>query len=450
LRWRDIFSETFKRHQKEDLARVLHSEYHSEGEMLRQWQKPWLFSRVFLYMALLLAAMAVLHNVGFSLYFASPIMLIGNLAVPLTMLLLIWELNIPRRVSLMEALVIMFIGGIGALAFSALINNLIPGPATKAAFTEEPFKLLVAVVFILIRRKKRLFILDGLVIGAAIAAGFTAFESISYVARQALISVGGRTAASPILTNNMWFVLLNRGLRAFFSHILFTAPFVGALCWVMNGGRFRVRHLVSVRFLLFFAIGVSAHFLFNAGPTDPQLQQSYQISEHFQLNADITLFAFQIGLLVLYGKDLINIAILWFALLFIVKKGFREILLLPDAGRSSLLWEQAVPPGVRALLLCVKGELSGAAVPFQPGKDLIIGRDPSACNLVLDSGAKGVSRVHCRLRLEDNRVMLADAGSTYGTFLANGRKLSPEKEERLTNGQGFSLAGDLYRFEIRM
>ena len=409
--------------------RVLHTEYHSESEMLRQWQKPWLFSRVFIYLVLLLAAMAVLHNVGFNLYFASPIMLIGNIVVPLTMLLLIWELNIPRRVSFMEALVIMFIGGIGALASSALINNIIPGPVTKAALTEEPFKLLVAVVFILIRRKKRMFILDGLVIGAAIAAGFTAFESINYVARQALISVGGRTAASPILTNNMWFVLLNRGVRAFFSHILFTAPFVGALCWVMNGGKLRVRHLVSLRFLIFFVIGVASHFLFNA---------------------DLPLFTLQLGLLVIYGKDLVNIAFLWFALLFIVKKGFREILLLPDAGRSSLLWEQALPPGARALLLCVKGELSGASVPLHPGKDLVIGRDPSVCHLVLDSGAKGVSRVHCRLRLEGNRVLLSDAGSTYGTFLANGHKLIPEREEKLANGQYFSLAGDVYRFEIRM
>jgi hypothetical protein len=51
---------------------------------------------------------------------------------------------------------------------------------------------------------------------------------------------------------------------------------------------------------------------------------------------------------------------------------------------------------------------------------------------------RGVSRVHARLHLENNRIYVTDLGSTNGTYLA-GKKLEPHKPEPLRKGDELLL-----------
>ena len=45
-------------------------------------------------------------------------------------------------------------------------------------------------------------------------------------------------------------------------------------------------------------------------------------------------------------------------------------------------------------------------------------------------------------------MILVDLGSTYGTFLPNGTKLTPNQQYLLKRGEGFCLANPKQRFTI--
>ncbi len=414
LSWRDIFSETFRRHHSGDTERVFRSSFRSQADALSQWQKPWLFSRVFLILLLIALFMMKMFDVGFLPTFLYPFVMIGSTLVPLTLLILLWELNILRHIAFHEVLLLVLVGSLFSITSAAIINTRIGGPAIIAPFTEEPIKLLVAVAFMGIK-KKPFSILDGLVIGAAAGCGFELMETLQYT----------------VTSEYLLLELLNRGFSAFWGHVLYTAPFVGALCWVMNGEPFRLGHLVDVRFLLFFGLGMGMHLLQNSATL---------------------FFQFRVGLLFISFNNIVQLILLWAALLFLVNLGFRQVL-QKSTGHTIALFDQsskALPSEATASLVCNKGPLQGARVPLEMGKPVIIGRDPSACGVVLSSAAKGISRAHCKVTLTGAGVLLRDMDSTYGTFGQDGRRLPPGQDVFLANRESFSLANGSNVFEVQM
>lgn len=78
---------------------------------------------------------------------------------------------------------------------------------------------------------------------------------------------------------------------------------------------------------------------------------------------------------------------------------------------------------------------------------VVVGVDPSQCNLVYPKGTRGISRKHLELLVQDGNVFIEDMGSTYGTFL-NGRKLEPHQWMMLHKGDSFWLATENECFVI--
>ena len=62
-----------------------------------------------------------------------------------------------------------------------------------------------------------------------------------------------------------------------------------------------------------------------------------------------------------------------------------------------------------------------------------IGRDPATCRLVYQDGTPGVSAKHCQVYFDEREGMfqVTDLNSTYGTFLANGQRISPNTPVKL-------------------
>ena len=62
-----------------------------------------------------------------------------------------------------------------------------------------------------------------------------------------------------------------------------------------------------------------------------------------------------------------------------------------------------------------------------------IGRDPATCRLVYQDGTPGVSSKHCQVYFDEREGMfqVTDLNSTYGTFLANGQRISPNTPVKL-------------------
>lgn len=113
--------------------------------------------------------------------------------------------------------------------------------------------------------------------------------------------------------------------------------------------------------------------------------------------------------------------------------------------------ETAVPAAgaVPAQELRIQGQTGAfAGRRFSINGQVRIGRDPSANDLVYPGGVPGISGRHCVVTLSAGQVMLTDLGSSYGTFLTGGRKLTPNQPVPLRIGDRFYLGSEKESFVI--
>lgn len=406
----EIFSDVFKKHSHQDLVASLLRQPNTGSDMLSTWRKPWLFFRLFAF--LFLISLALYFNISFP-YAQNMYITIGCMVVPLSLMVFIWELDIHANVSIFDMILLLFFGGILSLSFAFNLNTDLPA-SYYAGFTEEPSKLAVCILFIVLS-KRRYYALDGLAIGAAIGAGFAFMESIQYV-----------------LYNNIPLVT-SRGIRALSSHILYTAPAAGMLAYVMNGHPFKLHHLTDKAFLSVFACCILAHAINNAGFSLMVLVDS----EWLYLSL----------------KDILKTIFIWSVFLYVVRCGVRQALSVQSSSVAAPLLEghrnngskatltaprkgHPPQPEVHFSLCCTSGELAHRNFPLSDGRTLTLGRDPSKCQIRFHSSA--ISGCHCRIRLTANGVELCDLNSRNGTYV-NGKRLAPGRPILLRRGDTFAL-----------
>lgn len=110
---------------------------------------------------------------------------------------------------------------------------------------------------------------------------------------------------------------------------------------------------------------------------------------------------------------------------------------------------QAIDPeavGIR----CVSGLFKGMFFPLS-GTKIILGRSVQSCSVVFPQDAMGVSSRHCELVWDKSTstVVIKDLGSTYGTFVSDGRRLSPNQMAVLRGGDSFTI-GNQNTFVIKI
>ena len=107
------------------------------------------------------------------------------------------------------------------------------------------------------------------------------------------------------------------------------------------------------------------------------------------------------------------------------------------------------PVEKRAVLRGVTGKYSGQSFDLLKGK-VVIGRDPAICNIVFDKNTPGISGRHCQVVYDPNEdcFIITDLGSSYGTFLGNGKKLTANVAEKLSAGDTFYLCDNANRFVV--
>lgn len=111
--------------------------------------------------------------------------------------------------------------------------------------------------------------------------------------------------------------------------------------------------------------------------------------------------------------------------------------------------QAAKAEGVKAILRGVTGAYAGQTFDLTKGS-VVLGRDPSACNIVFDKATPGISGNHCQVSYDASKgcFLLTDHGSTYGTFLGNGKKLAAQVTEKLAAGDTFYLCDTANRFAV--
>ena len=107
------------------------------------------------------------------------------------------------------------------------------------------------------------------------------------------------------------------------------------------------------------------------------------------------------------------------------------------------------PVGKQAVLRGVTGKYAGQKFGLLQGK-VVLGRDPASCNIVFDKNTPGVSGRHCQVVYDANEdcFRITDLGSSYGTFLGNGKKLTANVTETLSAGDTFYLCDNANRFVV--
>ncbi|MGN0978101.1 MAG: FHA domain-containing protein [Faecousia sp.] len=109
----------------------------------------------------------------------------------------------------------------------------------------------------------------------------------------------------------------------------------------------------------------------------------------------------------------------------------------------------AVKPGRYSShqLRALSGEHKGKTFPLYEMQEFTIGRNPQ-CQICFRPDTPGVSGFHCKIEVIDHsgigtwssEVKLTDLNSTYGTYLGNGTRLTPNREYPLQVGDTFLLA----------
>lgn len=113
----------------------------------------------------------------------------------------------------------------------------------------------------------------------------------------------------------------------------------------------------------------------------------------------------------------------------------------PPAAPEPAYTPPPVSPAPQKQKICLR---TANGKTFTVTGSATFGRDPQ-CKVSLPEDAKGVSRVHCRVDLKGNALMLMDLGSSYGTFVG-GKKIVPNAPVTLKIGDSFSLGSEKYIF----
>lgn len=106
------------------------------------------------------------------------------------------------------------------------------------------------------------------------------------------------------------------------------------------------------------------------------------------------------------------------------------------------------PTKAKAFIEGIDKNFQGEQFSVESG--IMLGRDPTSCTVVFKPDEPAVSRMHCCLRYnrQTKMVLLEDIGSTYGTFLWNGKKIHKGQAAALSDGDKFYLANKTNAFKV--
>lgn len=260
-----FFSEVFKRHTEDDAEQVVIvgaiGTIPDPETLTSECPRPWLYTRVFAFFLLttmLLFIANVLTNPGQF----SNVLVVGAFAVPFTVLVLFFEFNVFRNISFYTVLKALFIGGALSLITTAVLPSFwfqgisSVSDAFVAGIGEEIAKMLV-VYWILKRNRAYPYILNGLLVGAAVGAGFSIFETAGY---GMMFLLGGDNAW---IGKESIFVLGVRNLLAPGGHVVWAAISGAGLLFAARRETLSARMLRRKAFLAAFLISVVLHILWD-------------------------------------------------------------------------------------------------------------------------------------------------------------------------------------------
>ena len=252
----EMFSEIWRKRTDEDME-----SYFAVGtpcntpkltEVDPSWPKPWFFFKTFLLTVIVYWGLAFAYEEFKNDNLLPGLLVMGSFVMPMTLLILFFEINVLRNVPLYQVLKLALLGGILSLILSLFLyqwtklgetNNWFG--ALGVGLVEETGK--AAALLLVLNKLKYRWILNGMLFGAAIGAGFAGFESAGYAYHYGLE------------------VITTRGVLAICGgHVLWTALVGGALWRVRGGEKFASGMLGDPGFLRAFGLAVAMHMVWDS------------------------------------------------------------------------------------------------------------------------------------------------------------------------------------------
>lgn len=187
----ELFSGIFKKHSKEERERLLSAgvsgNIPDERSMIARWPRPWLYSRVF---AVLFLLTLLIYLILFSIYHSyltSTMILLAVLTTPVSLMVFLFECNIPQNISLIDCVAMSLVGGVASLLLTVLSSRLFQinstGQTWYGAVLTAIFEMIgiTALTFAYIRKRGAKYLLNGILIGASVGAGFCILENFGYL-----------------------------------------------------------------------------------------------------------------------------------------------------------------------------------------------------------------------------------------------------------------------------
>ena len=232
--FKDLFKNTFKKHTEEELDEVFvcgsKETTPSVKDINPKNASAWVYFKIFIFF--LIAYIPC--RIGFINYgndnFLPGLIMLGAFAMPVVVLIFFFEINLFRNIPFYKVIKYFILGGalsliLAILFFSLEFNTDIMtySGALMVGVIEETAKAAIVALFIF-KSKNCNYILNGLLIGAAVGAGFAAFETAGYILRYGL-NYG---------VANMLYVIKLRGFLAPGGHVAWAAIEGAALMFVKS------------------------------------------------------------------------------------------------------------------------------------------------------------------------------------------------------------------------
>ena len=450
FKWSEIFSEVKKVHTKEQKDKLLVSGCETymptESTMLKEWEKPWLFAKfgvIGLLFCILMVFMVYFIAADYSLL--AMLIVVPAFVMPLTILLFFWEMNVPRNISILDLFsYVMFAGAISGILTFVFRDIFLMGSDTAAwiagPIPEEIAKFLL--VYLIIKKRDSKYVLNGLLIGCAVGAGFAAQESAGY----ALSQWDAGIMQGVINLQGVLNIGVLRGILAIGGHSVWASMYGAALVAAKKNKPLKASHIGDKLVLITFFTAMLLHVVWNFDLVNI-------LARFADMKITYSLYAI---LETYYGKYILLIIAAWVVNFKLMRMGLIQVIDIGNRAGNSAPTGKAITgtipvrehPG-NISVTCISGVFQGQHFSQNAEGKILFGRDQTA-TVRFPDGTRGISGRHCEIKVKEGVPVLIDRGSTYGTYMADGKKLETNKPYRITNGTVFYLATKENRFEIKM
>lgn len=258
----DLFKDVFKHHTSDEAERIFICGTETTTPVMKDissnWPAPWLYSRVGLWLLAAFIILEISWDLTANFNLLPGMMFIGSCIVPFSVMIFFFETNVPQNISIFRTVQVFFIGGCASLLSTLVIFMIIPVGdfsfigAIMIGIVEETGKLLIVAWFIG-KMRDCVYILNGMLIGSAVGAGFAVFESAGYAFR-VLLSLGYEEMVNNI---NM------RALLSPGGHVAWAAISGAAIMIALEDNKFTWDILKDKKFLRLFLIPIILHAIWD-------------------------------------------------------------------------------------------------------------------------------------------------------------------------------------------